>query len=103
MNSVIIELKTNAARDYILFSGLMHWFEKDILGGKSKKFKAKRTATVQYGNAPPVADDIDATKSIFRSRRKSLARKFLDENNLLPRDLIKLEKLAPYTYRFSKI
>ncbi|MEZ3499331.1 hypothetical protein [Pantoea sp. KPR_PJ] len=102
MSCVIIELKTNEARNYILLSGLMHWFESDILGGKSKKFKARRMATVQYGDAPPIIDDIDATKCIFRARSKFLVTRFLDENNLSAGDLIKLEKLAPYTYRFSK-
>ena len=102
MKSITFELRTNASRDYIMLSGLMHWFEPDILGGKNKSHKAKSMATVQYGDNPPVLDDIDASKSIFRSRRKCLARCFLDDHGLSNGDLITLERTAPYAYRFTK-
>lgn len=102
MKSVVIKLRTNAQRDYIRLTDIMNWFEPDIKGGNNKSCLAKRMATIQYGNQPAVLDDIDESKGIFRKRAKSLAQRFLNENNLSIGDAIKVERLAPYTYRFSK-
>jgi hypothetical protein len=80
----------------------MDLFEADIIGGKSKKFLAKKQAVVRYGNCEEILDDIDGSKKIFRGRKRTIVRKFLDDNHLKVGDKVKLTRVAPYIYEFTK-
>lgn len=99
----IFPLSTNKKRTYILLTEVMDVFEPAIQGGRSKQQRAKQLAKVQYGNCPVIEDDIDFTKKIFRSRSKFVVTKFLDDFNIKNGDLLKLVKVAPYSYRITRL
>lgn len=96
----IFPLQTNKKRTYIRLTQVLDWLEPEIFGGNTKLERATRLATVHYGNQPPIEDDIAGRHKFFRQRAGHLAAKFLDEYGLNAGDLIKIERLAPYTYRF---
>ena len=97
----IVKLKTNNERTYIRLSEVIDWIEPEIIGGKNKANLAKQMATVYYGNQEAIKDDIASDKKIFRKRSKDTVTRFLDEHNLQKGDEIKIERLRPYTYKFT--
>lgn len=100
MDTKTIKLRTNATRDYILLSEIFDWFEPEIIGGVSASEPAARTAYVIYGCIETVEDFLLRDKKIFQQRKGRFVSRFLDDHGLLSGDLIKIERLAPYTYRF---
>ncbi|WP_312273590.1 hypothetical protein [Pseudescherichia sp.] len=103
MNSRIFSFRSNAERTYIRLTEVIDIVEPSILGGKNKVQKAKKMARIQYGNGPWIEDDIDFTKKIFRSRSKHVVTKFLDDENIEIGDMLKIEKLAAFTYRITAV
>jgi hypothetical protein len=95
-----IRLQTNATRDYILLSDVFDWFEPEIVGGTSKTEPAARNAYVIYGDIETVEDFILSDKKIFQQRKARFVRAFLDKYSLKEGDYLRLERLAPFTYRF---
>ena len=100
MSTKTIRLQTNATRDYILLSEVFDWFEPEIIGGTNASEPAIRKAYVIYGNIETVEDFLLVDKKIFQQRKGRFVSRFLDDHGLQPGDLIKIERLAPYTYRF---
>ncbi|MFV3380289.1 hypothetical protein [Pseudomonas sp. NY15354] len=94
-------LRTNAERTYIRLTEVFDWLEPEIIGGKNNKLLAKQRATVFYGNQDPIEDDVVGDKKIFRKRSAYVVTKFLDDHDLVVGSAIKMERLAPYTYRFT--
>jgi hypothetical protein len=97
----IFPLQTNNERSYILLTQVLDWLEPGIMGGDTKLERATRLATVQYGNQPSLKDDIAGKHKFFRTRSQNVVAQFLDSHGLQTGDLIKLERLAPYSYRFT--
>ncbi|MDB5995255.1 MAG: hypothetical protein JWP42_2391 [Pseudomonas sp.] len=100
MVSRTFQLKTNKQRSYIRLTDVLDFFEADIFGGKTRATKAPRLASVQYGAQSPIEDDIPEGHNFFRGREAGVVTKFLDDHDLHPGDLIRLDRVAPYTYRF---
>ena len=96
----IIKLQTNASRDYILLSDIFDWFEPEIVGGTKKMEPAARNAYVIYGDIETVEDFILSDKKIFQQRKVRFVSAFLNKYALKEGDPVKVERLAPFTYRF---
>lgn len=94
-------LQTNAQRSYILLTDVFDWLEPEIIGGKNRKFPAKQLATVFYGSQDPIQDEVAGDKKIFRKRSTFVVTKFLNDHALVAGSIIKMERLAPFTYRFT--
>ena len=97
------KFRSNKERTYIGLTDVMDFFEPSILGGESKLQRAKQLATIQYGDCAASVDDIDSSKCIFRSRSKFIVTKFLDDNDVQTGDLLRIEKVAPFTYRITAV
>ncbi|KMY04256.1 hypothetical protein V476_25305 [Pseudomonas syringae KCTC 12500] len=100
MTYKIIKLQTNKKRNYILLSDIFDWFEPEIIGGTKKSESSSRKAYVIYGNIETVEDFIVSDKKIFRQRKRRFVTAFLDQHGLHKGDLVRVERLAPFTYRF---
>ncbi len=100
MTYKIIKLQTNGTRDYILLSDIFDWFEPEIIGGTKKSEGSARKAYVIYGDIGTVEDFIICDKKIFQQRKRRFVTAFLDQHALNEGDLVKVERLAPFTYRF---
>ncbi|MEE4099181.1 hypothetical protein [Pseudomonas viridiflava] len=100
MTYKIIKLRTNDERDYIMLSDIFDWFEPEIIGGTKKSECSVRKAYVIYGDIATVEDFIVCDKKIFQQRKRRFVTAFLDKHALNEGDLIKVERLAPFTYRF---
>jgi hypothetical protein len=100
MSYRIFPLQTNDQRTYIRLTQVLDWLEPEIFGGDTKREPAKQLALVQYGGLPPIRDDIAGKHKFFRSRSQAVVTRFLDDHDLKPGDMIKLERLGPFSYRF---
>ncbi|MGE7957020.1 hypothetical protein ACQKQA_10550 [Pseudomonas sp. NPDC089530] len=100
MSFKIIKLQTNASRDYILLSDIFDWFEPEIIGGTNRAEPPVRNAYVIYGDIETVEDFILSDKKIFQQRKTRFVRAFLDKYALNEGDSVRIERLAPFTYRF---
>lgn len=96
-------LKTNRERNYILLSDIIDFFEPQIFGGTTKANQALQLARVQYGNQPAIEDDIPSGHHFFRRRGSGLVTKFLDDNNLQSGDMVRLERVEAFSYRFTPV
>lgn len=97
----IFPLQTNKKRTYIRLTKVLDWLEPEIFGGDTDRELATKLALVQYGSLPPISDDIAGKHKFFRRRSQFVVTRFLDDHGLQPGDMIKLERLGPYSYRFT--
>ena len=101
MSFRVIRLQTNAKRDYILLSDIFDWFEASIVGGTKKAEPSIQKAYVIYGDIETVEDFIVSDKKIFQQRKARFVTAFVDKYLLKEGDFVRIERLAPFTYRFS--
>ena len=101
MTTRTFPLQTNGQRSYIRLTKVLDFFEPEIFGGNLKSNRARQMASVQYGSQAPITDDIPVNHNFFRTRKCGVVTKFLDDHKLEKGSLIKIERLAPYTYRFT--
>lgn len=96
----IIKLQTNAKRNYIMLSEIFEWFEPSIVGGTKKAEPSAQKAYVVYADIETVEDFILSDKKIFQQRKARFVTAFLDKYALKEGDPVRVERLAPFTYRF---
>lgn len=93
-------LQTNGQRSYIRLTEILDFFEPEIFGGNLKTNRAPQMASIQYGSQAAFNDDIPSNHNFFRTLKRGVVTKFLDDHKLEKGSLIMIERLAPFTYRF---
>ena len=78
----------------------LDFFPGDTVGGANKDDAAPRRLTVSFQPGQTVDTDIDKTKRILRARAP--VRDFIARAGLAEADTVVIERVAPYSYRFSK-
>jgi hypothetical protein len=78
----------------------LDFFPDDAIGGANRHHAAPRSVTVTFRPGEIVETDIDRAKRILRTR--TAVRDFLARAGMREGDNVLIERIAPYSYVFSK-
>ena len=87
--------------NHIRLTGIMDWFEADVVGGANRDSEAHRRVVVDWDGHPGTETDLDGTKSIFRDR--SLIPRFMHDTGLQGGEKVEISRMAPYRYRLRRL
>lgn len=87
----------NIDNSHINLRNFFDKFPADAIGGSNRASAAPREIAVDWGGSDLVATDLDGSKHIFRKRR--WIRDFFERYGVCAGDTIRIEELAPYSYR----
>ena len=87
----------NIDNNHIYLRSFFDEFPVDAIGGSNRAAAAQREIAVDWGGGTVVMTDLDGAKRFFRKR--GWIREFFERNSARAGDVVRIEEVAPYSYR----